>query len=150
VGGLKNFTSNGIEKSVLKQMPIDPIEMRNWFHYRNPFIHSTVMFRRDVFHKLGYYDETFLTDQDLQLWGRAINAEVAIANVPQVLIYFRTDNVIGRRSRLDAVIRQAKARFSVKSPSLKYTFLKCSALLFRLLPKTIQYYGYRNFRSAGR
>ncbi len=146
----KEFTSaDGIEKALLKQMPTDPQEMKNWFHYRNPLIHSTVMFQTRVFDDIGYYDETYLTDQDLQLWGRAITNNETMANIPEALIYFRTDNIIGRRSHIKAVWRQAKARFSVRTWSIKYNFLKIGALSFRLMPEFVQRYGYKNFRSPG-
>ncbi|MBT3252861.1 MAG: glycosyltransferase [Candidatus Marinimicrobia bacterium] len=146
-GWAKEFsTSEGVANSVLKQMPVDQQEMQNWFHYRNPFIHSTIVFRTEVFKNIGYYDETYLTDQDLELWGRAINANVQLANIPEVLIYFRTDNVIGRRSQFSAIKRQAVARFSVTTYSLKYNLLKLAALTFRLMPRWIQKLGYKNLR----
>lgn len=146
-GWAKEFSSNGgTDNAVLKKMPIDINEMRNWFHYRNPFIHSTIIFRREVFKRIGYYNETYLTDQDLELWGRAINANVQLANIPEILIYFRTDNVIGRRSQLSAVKRQAVARYSVSTYSLKNNLLKVAALTFRLMPRWIQKLGYKNLR----
>lgn len=146
-GWAKEFsTEKGIECSVLKEMPTDPTEMRNWFHYRNPFIHSTVIFHKRVFDTIGFYDETYLTDQDLQLWGRAINADIMLANIPEVLIYFRTDNVIGRRSQYSAIKRQAIARYSVSTYSLKYNLLKIAALMFRLMPGWVQKLGYKNLR----
>ena len=146
-GWAKEFsTSEGIEKAVLKRMPVEQQEMRNWFHYRNPFIHSTIVFRTKVFQNIGYYNESYLTDQDLELWGRAINANVKLANLPEVFIYFRTDNVIGRRSQFSAVKRQAVARYSVTTYSLKYNMLKIAALTFRLMPRWIQKLGYKNLR----
>jgi len=146
-GWAKEFNStSGVEAAVLKKVPTEPHVMHEWFHYRNPFIHPTIMFRTRLFETLGTYDETYLTDQDLQLWGRVINANVPIANIPEVLIYFRTDNVISRRSQLAAVRRQAVARYSVKAGSLKLKILKIAALSFRLMPNFIQSLGYRHLR----
>ena len=45
----------------------------------NPLIHSTVMFRTIVFNELGYYNSNFYTDQDLELWGRALKNKIHIS-----------------------------------------------------------------------
>ncbi|MCF7807596.1 MAG: glycosyltransferase [Candidatus Marinimicrobia bacterium] len=139
-------TEEGPAQGSLKEMPTDKNLMHEWFHYRNPFIHSTIMFRMSIFRELGYYDERFTTDQDLQLWGRAIKHGTGIANIPEALIYFRTDNMLAKRSRLDAVWRQIKARYAVWTPSIRLNILKIAALFFRLTPKSFRAMGYKYFR----
>jgi len=112
-GWAREFSSEGgLQKSIEKCTPTDNQVMVEWFHYRNPFVHSTVMFRMPVFKVIGYYDETYITDQDLQLWGRAIKASIGIANLKEFLIYFRTDNMLNKRSAFDAVWRQVKAPYA--------------------------------------
>jgi len=143
----EEFSSEkGMQNSILKKTPTDPLEMVEWFHYRNPFIHSTVMFRVSVFKKIGMYRADFKTDQDLELWGRAINHSIGMANISQALIYFRTDNMLLKRSKLDAVFRQLKARYTVPTWSIRLNILKIFALVFRLTPRIIREVGYKYLR----
>jgi glycosyltransferase involved in cell wall biosynthesis len=63
-----------------------------WYHlFDNPFVHSTVMFRRAVVRdELGGYDESFLTaTEDWDLWSRILRRHPA-ANLPDRLIEYRT------------------------------------------------------------
>jgi GT2 family glycosyltransferase len=51
--------------------------------------HPTVMFRRSLFERHGGYDPEFRFSEDLDLWLRWLNAGVAFANLPQVLVRYR-------------------------------------------------------------
>jgi len=63
--------------------------IRFQLQFDNAFIHTSVMFRRDiVWHKLGGYDETFLTGEDFELWSR-IAARYQVRNLPATLINYR-------------------------------------------------------------
>lgn len=138
--------TSGTIKKRLKRMPTEPAKMREWFHYRNPFIHPTVIFKTESIKKLGLYNEGFKTDQDLELWGRAIKAGLGIANLSEPLLFFRTDNMLAKRSKIDAVMRQVRARYSLNTPSLKLNILKVLALIFRLTPRFIREAGYKYLR----
>ena len=57
--------------------------------FDSPFVHSTVLFRRDVvWGRLGGYDESFRTSQDYELWTR-VAAENRVTNLPEDLLDFR-------------------------------------------------------------
>lgn len=57
--------------------------------FDNPFIHTSVVFRRDVvWQELGGYDETLRTGQDFDLWSR-VAARYKVANLPATLIDYR-------------------------------------------------------------
>ena len=51
--------------------------------------HPTVMFRRSLFERYGGYNPEFRFSEDLDLWLRWLNAGVAFANLPQVLVRYR-------------------------------------------------------------
>jgi len=139
-------TTQGLDYLVPKEMPTDPRIMREWFHYRNPFIHTSIVFDMRVFKEIDPYDETFITDQDLEMWGRALKAGVEVANVPDFVVYFRTDEMIRKRSKQGAVWRQAKARFRYNTCSIRLNILKLAALSFRLMPMWIREFGYKRMR----
>ncbi|HHX87774.1 MAG TPA: glycosyltransferase [Firmicutes bacterium] len=136
----------GGEVGVLKKMPLDRAGIESFFHYRDPFVHPSVMFRREVFARIGLYDARFRTNQDTELWARALKFKVGVANLPEALLYFRAEGVVRKRANLDSVVRLVKARYRYNTWSLKYNFLKVISLLFRLLPSRMQEWGYRNLR----
>lgn len=59
----------------------------------NPFCHSTVMFRKDAFIKMGGYDESFRYAQDYDLWLRLV-ARHPIQNLDIPFVLRRMDDGI--------------------------------------------------------
>lgn len=65
----------------------------------NPFIHSTVMLRREVFALAGLYDQTLRYGQDYDLWLR-ISRHCGLANLPEPLVDLRVDlKKVARKNR---------------------------------------------------
>ena len=54
----------------------------------NPFIHSSVMFRKDVFEKVGGYRNFFKHAEDYELWTRIV-FKYKTDNMPEVLLKYR-------------------------------------------------------------
>ena len=94
-----------------------------FYHYRNPLIHPTVMFRRSIFNVIGYYNESFSTDQDLELWGRCIKSNIGISNIEKPLLYYNTDGIYNRRTKLSSIYNQILARTLLPANSLKLKML---------------------------
>lgn len=130
----------------LKKMPTDRPGIAAMFHSRDPFIHPSVVFRRSVFARIGLYDTAFLTNQDTELWARALKKKVGVANLPEPLLYFRAEGMIKKRAGFKAVLRLVRARYRFHTWSPRYNLLKVAALLFRFLPHSVQAWGYRNLR----
>lgn len=55
---------------------------------KNPFLHTSVMFRTEVVRSLGGYDEHYQIAQDYDLWTRMIR-QYRVANLPERLISYR-------------------------------------------------------------
>jgi hypothetical protein len=55
---------------------------------RNPFIHPSVMMRKDAFLNLGGYDESLPRSQDQDLWLRA-SSVCRFANIPEPLLLYK-------------------------------------------------------------
>lgn len=56
--------------------------------FLNPFLHTAVIFRRDIVQREGGYDESFRIAQDYELWTR-LAAGHAVANLPDRLVSYR-------------------------------------------------------------
>ena len=136
------------EDLFVKEMPSSSKSIENFFHYRNPLIHSSVIFDMDVFNTIGYYNEKYLTGQDLELWSRALKHKVKISNIAEPLIYFRMKKEITilRRATWSSIINQTKARYNYNTLSIKLNILKIGAIIFRLLPYQFQKWSYLKIR----
>ena len=137
INGLNNF---------IKKVPNDYSNIINFYHYRNPLIHPTIMFRKDVFSIIGYYNEELNSDQDLELWGRAIQSEIGISNIQEPLLYHNIKGIHNRRTRLSAIKNQIIARRIIRAKTLKLKILKFLAICFRFMPIFFIKYGYKKFR----
>ena len=58
--------------------------------FNNPFVHSSMMIRKDVFDKVGFYstDKSRQPPEDYELWSR-IAREFEVANIPEILHVYR-------------------------------------------------------------
>ena len=81
----------------------DP-EIRATLLFRSPFAHPSVMMRRQVLlDEHLFFDESFATAQDYELWSR-LPINVVCANIPEVLVLYRR-----HRTQITAAHPGAKA-----------------------------------------
>ncbi|MCC5656501.1 glycosyltransferase [Nostoc sp. XA010] len=132
------------ENCSIRIMPVRNKEIHELFHYQNPLIHPSVMFRRSVFAKTGLYNIEFRSECDLELWARALKLGVGISNLSEPLLYYRNTGVIARRSA--ALGQQIKARYRYNTLSPKLNILKVMSLVFRVLPHKMQVWGYKKLK----
>ncbi|MHB8171618.1 MAG: glycosyltransferase family 2 protein, partial [Thermincolia bacterium] len=69
--------------------PTDSAVLRFDLLFDNPFVHSSVMIRRNVFEKVGFYSaEKVRQPEDYELWSR-VAREFEVANIPEILHIYR-------------------------------------------------------------
>lgn len=146
-GSLQEFNKN---ESCLKirKYPKTPTECKNYIYKASPLAHPAVMMRKKIFEAGLKYNEKYRTSQDIALWFDAISNGFQIANLPDILLYFRReDSVFQRRSRKKAInefkiyingIYKLKGVFT-----LKYIF-PIIRFLFRLMPQNLIKWGYNS------
>ena len=91
--------------------PADDAAIRRALIRRNPFVHSSVMMRREVFERAGAYDLAFPVAQDYDLWMR-MSALTRLANLPEALVVRRL--VPGRVSAVredERLVAEARIRW---------------------------------------
>ena len=130
----------------IKEVPSNSVDIITFYHYRNPLVHPSVVFRVKVFDIVGYYNEKFSSDQDLELWGRCIKCNIGISNIEKPLLYNNISGIHIRRTRLRSIYNQILARSIVPAPNLKLKLLKTLSIFFRFMPKLIIKYAYRRLR----
>ena len=72
----------------VKKVPLSSVQIKKDIPKYNPFIHPTLVFRADVFKKIGLYDENFYYAQDYDLLLR-IAKKYKTANIPKNLLFYR-------------------------------------------------------------
>lgn len=117
-GTLAEFEGNACtENEALKQITSYKIlpefydELKVYICRRNPINHPCVMFRKSKVLDVGGYQSCYLFE-DYDLWIRMFQGGAIFANIPQVLLYMRINNMYERRGGR----RYAKAiiKFSMK------------------------------------
>ena len=68
--------------------PPDTGKIRTYALLHNPFIHPSVMFRKDVFEKVGGYRQFFKHIEDYELWTRIV-FKYKTGNIPEILLNYR-------------------------------------------------------------
>jgi glycosyltransferase involved in cell wall biosynthesis len=83
----REVDASGREVAVVRP-PEGDGALRRMLIRRNPFVHSSVMMRRDAVERAGGYDVTLPVAQDYDLWMR-MSRLVGLANLPDVLVVRR-------------------------------------------------------------
>jgi len=70
--------------------PADDLSLKFELLFTNPFVHSSMMIRREVFSTVGIYatDASRQPPEDFELWSRVARA-YKVANVPEILVTYR-------------------------------------------------------------
>ena len=137
---IKDYINN---KTWNDSLPLTTSEIRRTGIIKNPFFHSLVMIKKDIFEDIGKYDESFKYVQDYELWSRIIY-DYNVANLDVVLsektveknsISFRKDISMERNI---FSIRARYRHFKKGSYSL-FSIIYFIRPLFRIV-KSIPYY----------
>jgi glycosyltransferase involved in cell wall biosynthesis len=104
-----------------------PEHLRCMFVFQNPFVHSSIMWRREnLINKDLWYDERLDAAQDADLWFRCVN-QLATANLESVLIDYRVHekNVSTTRKALSqsvmaGLVQDALARLEIQTEDLDF------------------------------
>lgn len=88
---------------MVSRPPTDPIDVRFVLHYRCPFHHPSVMFRRAAVEAAGGYRPGYRYAEDFDLWRRLVRIGSAV-NVPEVLLgqRFHASSSSGRNAEAQA------------------------------------------------
>ena len=105
----------------VKRIPDDPKVIHDKLLEMNCLIHTSVMFRKEMLTKTGYYDQNFVPAEDLELWLR-VSEHYDIGIIPQVLTQYRhhptqisrTDGGNLMKEKAKIAVEKAKKRRGIK------------------------------------
>lgn len=135
-GLLEGETLWGIRKMV-------PIPRKENFLPFSPFIHPSVMFRKDIFEKYGFYNTSELCRrcEDYELFIRLYREGSYGCNLEEILLYYREEKDSYKKRTLESFRREAKLRRQI-FPSLGLTGIRTEWYKYKpygtaVLPKGI-------------
>ncbi|WP_267472723.1 glycosyltransferase [Proteus sp. G2662] len=137
-----------------KIMDTDPFLITKNIIKKCPLNHPSVMFRSSVFENGLRYNNKLKNTQDYYLWVDAIKNGFNISNINESLIYFRVDENFFSRRGLKKAINDVKCRIyamnELKKHTIKNYVFIAFLFIFRLSPKIIKKFGYKNFRNVNK
>lgn len=111
VGSWAQVIDDKGRKVKIRRTPMGFKEINKEIPKLNPFIHSTLVFRAEVFKEIGPYDESFLFAQDYDLMLR-ITSRFKTANINKALLLYREHPKSVSSSEMAQQLKMAlKARF---------------------------------------
>lgn len=128
----------GMERGILKSVPLTHQQITQWAKKRNPFNHMTIAYKKSVVLAVGGYQH-HLFMEDYNLWLRLLSCHYQMANMPNVLVYARTgSDMIGRRKGVDYIksewaLFRLKNKLNINNKS-EGVFIFILRVILRLLP----------------
>jgi glycosyltransferase involved in cell wall biosynthesis len=122
-----------------RTLPVDHESLRRRYYTRTPFAHPSVMYRRDLIEKAGFYPVNTHLMEDNALWGKALQNKLKFANMPDVLIKFRIDKgFYRRRSGISYGLNFMKERLRInrtlKFPLYTYAIIVSEGIIKMMPP----------------
>jgi len=129
-----------------RRLPISHDKLRKLYFTRTPFAHPSVMYRRGLIERAGFYPTDTILMEDNVLWGKALKAGLKFANIPEYLFKFRIDKIFfNRRSGIkygwNYIITRNRIN-RILEPPLYLFFFSILKGFVKMMPAFILRYSY--------
>jgi glycosyltransferase involved in cell wall biosynthesis len=135
-----NYLNVSSRAERLVRVPISDTEIRNDIFRKNPFAHSTVVFRTELVRKYGGYDESIRYGQDYELWLRLL-PHTKFHNLGQTLCSRALENTLSTTRQREQMLTSLRTRWKYLRkygrPIFEYVYLY-DLLIIALLPEWIR------------
>ncbi len=69
-----------------RRLPVEHEALRRLYFTRTPFAHPSVMYRRQLIEKSGFYPTDTVLMEDNVLWGKALNARIKVCKYSGIFV----------------------------------------------------------------
>lgn len=131
----------------VRKVPSAYEEVKEYAKTRCPLNHMTVVYWKDAVLKAGSY-QTLMWNEDYYLWGRMLNNNIKIMNIPEILVYARAGaEMFNRRGGL----KYFKKEVELQKEFLKMDFIDNKTFIknivtrgvVRVLPNSLRGFIYK-------
>jgi glycosyltransferase involved in cell wall biosynthesis len=118
----------------------EPSEIKRRCFYYGPFLHPTVMYRKDAIKAVGMYKKEFFVCEDLDMFLRLLYSGYAGANIPKFLLNYRkhslsTDKQSATKAKLGLKLKKDIIEEFKLKPSVARAFFIYAGYWLELLPR---------------
>ena len=104
LGGAMNIINDKSEITSVRYYPEKGLKLLLWMIFRDPVGHPAVMFRRKVFDKGFYYDESMNSGcEDTEFWFRLRNNGFRIMNIQEPIVNYRVAEDMASKREKDNI-----------------------------------------------
>lgn len=116
-------------KVLRTRLPQTHDEILKTLAYRNPFVHSSVVIRKNILEEVGYYNTKYKRAHDYDLYFRVMSRSKG-ANLPKYLCY-RIEKAQSKRTMVESTLN------SIIIPLRYWNILKLNVIYYPLLIRRI-------------
>lgn len=146
---IREFDSHPNDLTNIRKVPVEYEKIRIFAKKRCPLNHMSVIYKKTAIIEAGGYSD-LSNSQDYHLWGRMLASGYKIDNMPDILIYARTNSSFQNRRGGWKFI---KIEYKIFSDFYKIGFLTwfeailafSSRVFVRLIPSFLRTYIYNKF-----
>lgn len=140
-GQILEFDQVPNDSKVIKSVPTNNQDIKEFAQKRCPFNHMTVAYKKSVITELGGYQH-HLFMEDYNLWLRVIGKGYEVANLSDVILYARVGNGMHARRKGFEYIKSEKQLLNLKKELKLQNPIHANILFlirstFRLLPSSM-------------
>lgn len=141
VGGAIQEFNRENECLNIRHYPKTNDDILSYIYKASPLAHPAVMIRKEIFDNGLTYNERYKTSQDLALWYDVLCKGYKIANIEDIVLYFRREDGVYKRRGKDKAVNEFKIYINGISRlygvvTWRYIF-PLARLVARLMPTTI-------------
>ncbi len=120
VGGWAEIIDENNNHLGYKRLPSEYFLIKFELLFRNPFIHSTIFFRKEIIQRLGGYNKDYEHAEDYELYSE-MSDKYKIVNLPKILLKFRVHSQsIGQVSKTKKIQEITRKKIVLNNISSYY------------------------------
>ncbi len=96
-GQMQEFENNLQNKKKKRIVPIENKQIKKYNRYRCAMNNPTIIFKKDIIKEIGWYNENIYNMEDYDMLIRLISKGYILHNLPDVIVYARTEGMYKRR-----------------------------------------------------
>ena len=114
LGGGIEVIDNNDKKKFYRNYPVSHRDISNSIHFLCPIAHPSVVFKKNIFNKVGGYDASFLFSEDIDFWLRCLDNGAQFANLQEPIIKYRQNHTIRNKKHYQYFLKARFKNFKIK------------------------------------
>ena len=114
LGGYIEVINSDYKHLYIRKYPVSHSEIVKSMQIFCPIAHPTVMYKKAVLQRVGYYDDNFKYAEDIDLWLRLLSIGAKFSNLNTPLIKYRQDTLVRSKEHYKYFLNARIKNFNLK------------------------------------